>query len=223
MSLATIKDLVNDKLRSDALGSLVSVELIDRAVAQALLRFSSDEPQLLFADQTADGQTVLVPADWMDGVSRLDRVEYPVGESPERTVAAAITRPWGGAVRITLESALPTATPVRVHYTAPHLADASTVPEAREAAVACLAAAELCRQAATRAGHDRDATISAAATSQSSQSGDLARRARDWEAQYRTMLGLPDVDAKTTAKGASAVVTPASDGHRRARLASAGA
>ncbi|MFN3302793.1 MAG: hypothetical protein ACK44A_03635 [Roseateles sp.] len=224
MSLATIIQLVHDKLRSDALGDLVSTDLVSRVVAQALVHYSTDKPRELTADTTADGDQVPVPPEWVEGVSKLTAVEYPVGEAPMQTLAAAPARPWGGAVRIVLqERSLPTATPVRLHFTTTHASDASTVPAAHENAVACWAAAELCRQAATRAGHDRDATISAANTNQSSQSGDLARRAKDWLAQYRTELGLPDPDAKASGKPAGTVVTPAGDGHRRGRHTSLGA
>lgn len=224
MSLATIIQLVNDKLRSDALGDLVNTDLIDRTVAQALIVYSSDKPHVLTEDTVANGDTIAVPPTWMEGVSTLTTVEYPVGEVPLVALAAAAVRPWGGAVRIVLQdTSLPAATPVRLHYTASHLADGSTVPASDENAVACWAAAELCRQAATRYGHDGDATINAASTNHASRSGDLARRAKDWLAQYRTELGLPDPDAKSGGKAAGVVVTPAGDGHRRARHTSAGA
>ena len=97
---------------------------------------------------------------------------------------------------------------MRVHFTAPHVltVDECTVPTQHFNAVACWAAAELCRQLATQKGHERDATLSAANTTGASQSGDLARRARDWDLQYRQTLGLPDPDAVPGAAGSSAVV-----------------
>lgn len=223
MSLATLIQLVHDKIRSDALGDLVNTDLVSRVVAQALIAYSADKPHALTADTTADGDQVPVPPEWVQGVSALTAVEYPVGETPMATLAAEPVRPWGGAVRIVLQDrSLPTGTPVRLHFTTTHAMDASTVPAADENAVACWAAAELCRQAATRAGHDRDATISAANTSQGSQSGDLARRAKDWLAQYRTELGLPDPEAKAAGKAAGVVVAPEGDGHRRGRLTTRG-
>lgn len=221
MSLATIVQLVNDKIRSEALGSLVDTDRIDRVVAQALIAYSVDKPHELTEDTTAEGDQVPVPPAWVEGVSKLTAVEYPVGATPMQTLAAAPVRPGGGAVRVVLQDrSLPAGTPVRLHFTAAHLMDASTVPASDENAVACWAAAELCRQAATKAGHDRDATMTAMAAQQSSQSGDLARRAKDWLAQYRTELGLPDAEAKAAGKPAGVVVTPEGDGHRRARLTS---
>ena len=73
------------------------------------------------------------------------------------------------------------------------------------------------RQLATQLGHDRDATIGAMGQQQGSQSGDMARRAKEWLAVYRVALGLPDPDKKganTNGKPAGAVV---SWGARRVR------
>ncbi|TXI17631.1 MAG: hypothetical protein E6Q67_13025 [Roseateles sp.] len=223
MSLATIIELVQDKVRADALGSLVTDQLIQRTLAQALIVYSADKPREASAEELASGDTIMVPTDWVEGLSSLVAVEYPVGQAPMATVAASAVRPYGGAVRIQLQDrVLATDTPVRVHYLAPHAADGSTVPAEHHNAIACWVAAELCRQAATRAAHDRDATISAAATQQGSQSGDLARRARDWLTQYRTQLGLPDPEQSTPVKAAGVVVTPEGDGHRRGRIRSSG-
>jgi hypothetical protein len=111
-----------------------------------------------------------------------------------------------GDWRIVLASESLTDATVRVWFTAPHADDGSTVPAVHENAVACWAAAELCRQLATQKGHERDATIAAAQTNGSSQSGDLARRARDWDLQYRQALGLSDPAAETGPDAAGVVV-----------------
>jgi hypothetical protein len=74
-------------------------------------------------------------------------------------------------------------------------------------ALACWAAAELCRQLATQKGHERDATISAVSSNGQTQSSDLARRAKDWFAQYRIALGLPDPEAAAGGNAAGTVVS----------------
>ena len=66
------------------------------------------------------------------------------------------------------------------------------------------------------------APISAANVAQQSQSGELARRARDWLLQYRTALGLPDPEKASGGQAAGTVVQWDGDGHRRGRFSSLG-
>lgn len=216
MSLATITALVDDKLRSVALGDLAEPDVRDRAIEQALVQYGVDEPQDLVEEQTdVTGWILTLPADWVAARSRLQAVEYPLEQVPMATLEAAAYHEVSGW-KILLAEALSGAT-VRVHYTAPHATDGSTVPLHHENAVACWAAAELCRQWATQKGHERDATISAAATGQASQSGDLARRAKDWMAVYRDALGLPDPDKPGTAASGQAAGAVVSWGPQRVR------
>lgn len=216
MSLATITALVDDKLRSIALGDVGDVEARDRAIGQALVQYSADEPQDLVAEVAGvSGYFIDLPGDWVPVRSRLQAVEYPLDQVPMATLEATEMHQVDGW-RILLAEAVSNLT-VRLHYTAPHAPDASTVPAHHINAVACWAAAELCRQLATQLGHDRDATIGAMSQQQGSQSGDMARRAKEWLAVYRVALGLPDPDkasASTSGKPAGAVV---SWGARRVR------
>lgn len=216
MSLAAITALVDDKLRSVALGAEADVEARDRAIAQALAQYSEDEPQDLVADVAGvTGYFIDVPSGWVVVRSRLQAVEYPLDQLPMATLEAAELHQVSGW-RIVLAEPVTDLT-VRVHFTAPHAADGSTVPAHHINAVACWAAAELCRQLATRLGHDRDASIGAMGQQQGSQSGDMARRAKEWLAVYRVALGLPDPDkagASASGKPAGAVV---SWGARRVR------
>lgn len=210
MSLATITQLVTDKLRTAALGTGLAHPLgVQRAIDQAVLQYSADAPQLLQAVVTgANGDTLDVPDTWVDGESTLQAVEYPVGRAPRATLDALATQDAAGDWKLLLlVDSLVDAT-VRVWFTAPHVltTETCTVPARHENALACWAAAELCRQLATQKGHERDATIGAAMTNGASQSSDLARRARDWDLQYRQALGLPDPDAQPGGQGASATV-----------------
>lgn len=222
MSIATITQLVDDKLRSHALGDLAPADVRDRAVAQALLQYSADAPQQLYADMVVQGDTFVAPAGWVVDYSTLVAVEYPIGRQPMQTLRAGISMSLTNVQLIALlYDSLPMTT-VRVHYTAPHAADGSTVRAEHENAIACWAAAELCRQVATKTGFDRDASISAANVAQQSQSGELARRARDWLLQYRTALGLPDPEKASGGQAAGTVVQWDGDGHRRGRFSSLG-
>lgn len=225
MSLATITQLVDDKLRTLALGrELASPLVIGRAIDQAVLQYGLDAPQQLQVKvDGVNGATIPVPQGWVVGRSVLNALEFPVGRAPIATIDAATARDAAGDWQILLPvDSLVDAT-VRIHFSAPHQVNATecTVPAEHENAVACWAAAELCRQLATQKGHERDATISAANTNGASQSGDLARRARDWDLQYRQALGLPDPDKVLGAAG-STVVTTFERGRRRGRFSSRG-
>ena len=216
MSLAAITALVDDKLRSLALGDAADLDARDRAIEQALVQYSSDEPQDLVATAAnVTGYIVPLPEGWDAARSRLQAVEYPLDQMPMATLEAAAYRDTG-TWRILLADAVSNST-LRLHYTAPHAMDASTVPAHHINAVACWAAAELCRQTATRMGQDRDATIGAMASAQGSQSGDMARRAKDWLAVYRVALGLPDPDKPGAATGGQAAGAVVSWGARRKR------
>lgn len=219
MPLAQIVRLVDDKLRTVALGSGTDQGGRDRAIEQAVVQYSVDAPRRLVAEAVVNGDSMATPAGWVDGRSALSGVEWPLGRLPATMVAAAEAYD-GSAWSIVLAEPLVGAT-VRIHYTAPHeLTDsACTVPVEHENAVASWAAAELCRQLATQKGYDRDSTISAAAVNGQSQSGDLARRAKDWLAVYRNQLGLPDPDKVQGPRPAGAVVAFASD-RRRGRFTS---
>lgn len=219
MSLASILLLVKDKLRVQSLGDEASDDVVGRAVVQALLAYGVDVPRQLMDTVVATGSTLALPQGWVPGQSTLSQVEFPVGQMPMATLpAATVVQPGGQvAIRLLVDS-LPVDAVARIHFTAPHAADGSSIPAAHENAVACWAAAELCRQGATRAGHDRDATLQAASVATSSQSGDLARRAKDWATQYRVELGLPDPEARAGGVAAGTVANWGGDGHRRGRF-----
>lgn len=211
MSLAAITQLVRDKLRTAALGADMADQLVvERAIGLAVEQYSADAPQQLSALVTGfSGETIDLPSAWVLGRSVLDAVEYPVGQAPRAEIASAVVRSADEQWRVLLLNATLSGATLRVWFTAPHVVDADTctVPAQHLNAVACWAAAELCRQIATQKGHERDASLSAVAVQGSSQSGDLARRARDWFTQYRVALGIADPEADDGGKAAGTVVT----------------
>lgn len=198
MSLATLTQLVDDKLRSLRLGTAADAGARDRAIGQAVLQYGKDAPAELvdLVVGTANG-VIAVPAGWQAGLSSIDALEYPIGQTPMATIAAALQ--FNGTTHTILALDLAQGETARLHFTVPVTAD--TIPATHENAVACWAAAELCRQLATAAAHDRDASISAVAVMQQSTSGELARRAKEWLAVYRTTLGLPDPEKAGQAGG----------------------
>lgn len=206
MPLAEITQLVDDKLRSATLGRMADTAQRDRAIALALLQYSADAPlQQMLRLVNVNASSLAVPEGWAASWA-LDAVEAPVGQIPRATVDAAA---YFDGLAWSILLAQPLVAPVvLVHYSRPHTVTdaASTAPAMHENAIACWATAELCRQMATARGHERDATIGAAMQSGSSASADLARRARDWLAEYRAELGLPDPDKRGQA-AASAVAS----------------
>lgn len=167
-----------------------------------------------------------LPAGWVAGRSTLTAVEHPVGYAPMRVLDAQVLLSVAGdGYQVVLADEVFVSGLARIHFTAPHVVDGdgSTIPAEHENAVACWAAAELCRQLATQKGQERDGTIGAAVSSVSSQSSDMARRARDWFTEYRTTLGLPDPNAKTGPAGAGTQVSWRGDDRPRPRFYSQGA
>lgn len=211
MSLAAITQLVRDKLRAAALGSDMADQLVvERAIGLAADQYSADAPQVLGALVSGfSGEAIDLPTAWVLGRSVLEAVEYPVGRAPREEVPAAVARGADGTWRVLLLDQTLSGATLRVWFTAPHVLDADecTVPPQHLNAVACWAAAELCRQIATQKGHERDASLSAVAVQGGTQSGDLARRARDWFTQYRVALGIADPEADAGGKAAGTVVT----------------
>lgn len=222
MPLAHIISLVDDKLRTASLGDAADQAARDRAIKQAALQYGVDSPRALVEDVgPVSGGTVPLPSAWVVDRSQLEAVEHPIGSVPMVGVEAAMSFD-GSSWSILL--AEPLAAPlVRVHFTAPHvLTDTQcTIPAEHENAVASWAAAELCRQMATQKGHDREATIGAAAVNGQSASGDLARRAKDWLTVYRVALGLSDPDKVSGPRPTGTTVSFESD-RRRGRFNSLG-
>lgn len=222
MSLAAITTLVDDKLASAALGSGYDTGARNRAIAEALRQYGVDVPRQLAVEvEHVTGSTLPVPTGWVAGRSVLGAVEYPLDHVPPSLLDdSAVRQATGGAWLVYLRAQLSDAT-VRVHFSAPHAIDGSTVPDEHCNAVACWAAAELCRQMATRYASDVDATMGAAAVNNQSRSGDMARRAREWAQTYRATLGLPDPDKVTVGGAAGAVVSFGRD-RQRGRFSSLG-
>jgi len=67
-----------------------------------------------------------------------------------------------------------------------------TIADAYREAVASYAASVLCKQIATRYGHDRDASVNADSSNQDSRARNFAARARDYRAAYYVGIGKAD-------------------------------
>lgn len=192
VNLPDLRDLIDDLVRNPA--HQVTPAQRERAIELALVRYSADRPREVVEDVvTADGATVPLPAGWVAGESLLRIVECPVVTPPvplEADAWAMWRTPTGEVIGL-LQAATPGAT-ARLHYTAPHVVDAtsSTIPSPHREAVACYAASLLAEQIATAHASAQDSTIAADRVDQAHPAREWAARAKAYRNRYFATLGI---------------------------------
>lgn len=170
------------------------------AIGKAVKKYSADKPRPVVEDVAGDGgfdYLLTLLSYWSDGFSTVKTVEYPVDDSVETPGVleedswSIYLKPAGRYLRFL--DAKPAATEhFRVMYTAPHVCDdvQCTIPEADEAAVQALAAAEFCDMLATYYAQTGDSTIQADSVDHKSRSSEYAARARTYRKSYSDHLGI---------------------------------
>lgn len=191
--LAEFRDLVEDLVR-DAAQWVTPVQR-ERAIGLALSRYSLDRPRSLLADVLSPaGQALPVPPGWVEGESRLQSVEVPVGEIPPCMVPSSGWQIYRGPLgeEIRLDRSLLAGEPVRITFTAPHVVSdtESSVPAAHREAVACYAASLLAEQIATVHAGTSEPTIAADSVDHAHPAREWAKRARDYRNRYFAHLGI---------------------------------
>lgn len=182
------------------------------AIGQAVKIYSKHRPRIVIEDEAgaaAFDYAVTLLADWSDGFSLIQQVEYPVDdtdETPDILDEDAWTiyrKPAGDYLRF-LEDEPAADETFRVTYTALHTCTdaACTVKSIDEEAVQSLAAALYCEILSTWFAQNQDSSIQADSVDHTSKSRDFAARAKAFEKIYRKHLGLKDED---TVRPASAV------------------
>ncbi len=201
-----------------ALGSLVqgdyppgeSAKIL--AIGQAVKIYSRHRPRIVTEDEVgaaAFDYPLTALAEWSDGLSRIQQVEYPVDDTaPEaqtldKDAWTIYSKPAGDCLRF-LEDEPAADETFRVTYTALHTCTdtACTVKAIDEEAVQALAAALYCEILSTWFAQNQDSTIQADVVEHTSKSRDFAARAKAFEKIYRKHLGLKDDD---TVRPAAAV------------------
>lgn len=179
------------------------------AIRQALAQYSIDAPRSIVADLTGDGSTYDfdAPADYIDGESRIEAIEYPAGEQSPVYLNPArygIYR-TSAATKIRFVDLTPaTGETARVTFTAPHTldgldgADETTIPSRHDEAFVTLAAAQMMFLLAARFLHEQENTIGADTVDRRSKSEEASRQARALLSSYRTM-------ARVSARGPAAL------------------
>ena len=193
MSLSELQQQVNDLVRDR--DQVVSAGERDRAILAAVDAYTRDRPRSLVVDVVGDGtRRIDLPAGWVDGISQVDQVEYPIGSIPATFLdvsLVAIYRSPSGSL-IELPSAIPDGSSCRVQFTAPHVVTSAscTVPSSDRYSVAALAAAMVCEQLAAYYATESAPTIGADTVDHASKSQTFAARAKSYRSQYQVGLGI---------------------------------
>lgn len=205
--LSDYQTLVTDLVRDDA--ARITDEQRDSAIATAVTRYSADRPRRKAEDLTpVSGKLLALPAGWQADFSRLQSIEYPLGEVPPTLIEPDQWAMYLGtsAEQIALVSALPAGSTVRATYTIRHQVDdtTDTIPAEDRDAVARFAAANLCDQLAAFYANDSDSTIQADTAKSEPRSTAYGRRAKQYRDFYLHHLGL---DEKNTQPAGAVVAT----------------
>lgn len=218
MSLADIQSLVDDLVRDT--DQVISSTARDTALANALLRLSTDAPRRVVEDVAVDAQGNLpLPTAWLEGQSLLEQAEYPIGERPRAFIAPSFIEesvtPTGTV--LVLLSTIAAGQIVRLTYTALHVLDVGTdtVPLRHARALAALAASDLCGQLAAQYSNEGAPTIGADTVDHQSKSDRWRKRARDLDQEYQRIVGPAPSDRAKPASVEVAVTRPDSLGRRR--------
>lgn len=193
MPIADYQTLIDNKVRDDA--SVIDVAVRDQALASAVTRYSSDQPDEKVEDVvSAGGQYIDLPPGWQANFSVLNNIEFPIGDVPPNYLesgAYGIYNAPGGR-QVMVRSSLLADDTVRMSYTIEHIVDATydTPKSIHREAIASWAAALLCEQLASYYSNDGDNVIQADSVDHASKARDFAARARVLRKFYLDTLGV---------------------------------
>ena len=205
ITIAELQQLVAGHLQ-DTAGKLPSGDLT-AAIEEALVgRYSKDRPLVVVEDLTGDGATyewdLAAVSGWQNGFSQVVRIEYPQGERVPTYLEGdewmIYESPTGRFLRFTFVPA--NSKTARVHFTAWHAVDASSLPDADFYAVGALAAALAARRLAAIYAQTGDSSIGADTVNYRTKSQEYLALARRLEQDYENLLGT---DPERTAPAAS--------------------
>lgn len=218
MALADIQQLLSDFVPE--MDDYLKLDVRDRAIEQARLRYSGDVPRLL-VEQFVWPQTSVfgpVPAGWTDA-AQLVSVDVAGRSACEPALHFAVFKS-GDSWDLEGVHALVAGTAVVLTYTLPHQLDsvADTIPVAHRLPVAYYAAYLLCQQLATRFSSDRDSTVNVDMSRNETRATAYSRRAKEYRTAYFTGTGQVDpFNEKLAANGLTAAAGVASWPRRNPR------
>ncbi len=206
-TILTFETLFADRVRDS--GAKFTTAQIDRAIVEAVKRYSRVRPVEAVQDFAGDGATFdfALPIGWQQDSSTIRAVEYPAGQRPASLLEPAdweLYRSTTSVVKLRLKSLTPASgQTLRVTWTKPHVVDvtSSTIIAHDEEAVSNLAAAVGLRQLAAHYANTVDPTIQADSVNYRSKSSEYLKLADTLEGQYKQHLGIKDDTSEIVAGG----------------------
>ena len=204
-TIPEIQQLVAGHIQ-DAAGKLSTDEL-KAAIEEALGgRYSKDRPRKEVSDLPGTGAQyewdLATVAGWQDGFSQIVAIEYPQGQRPpallENDDWEIYDSPTARSLRFRF--ALASGKVARVTFTAPHAADASSMPEADFYAIGALAASLAARKLAAVYTQIGDSSLSADTVNYRTKSQEYMALGKRLEQDYANLLGT---DPERSAPAAS--------------------
>jgi len=201
MLIALVQGMVKDTA-----ARLTDPDDYNASIQEGLKAYSKVRPRQIVADLAADGSHDLpLPADWCDGLSIIESIEYPVGNVPETLLDSGAFRlyaaPEGVKIRLTDKPLLGAS--VRLLYTALHTEE--TVPAGDIEAVANKAAAACCRKIAAGYGQSSEPLIQADSVQYGDKVDSYRRLASSFDDEFNKQLGL---GSDTPVKGSMTTAQP---------------
>jgi hypothetical protein len=198
--LSDYQTAVDSLLQQVTSGGQIGDRDRDAAIAAAVLQYSGDKPLVWIADVRAAAPSLLPrPPGWVEGLSSVESLEYPIGDDPPQFLRAAeISDYRTPASYFSRVPNLPAGAVVRVNYTVRHqlTGPLDSIPLDDREAVVCLATAGCLDKLANASAGDTDPTVAAGAVQQVTRSQAYAARAREMRRQYFALLGInPDKPA----------------------------
>lgn len=198
MPYADFQTLVTAFLRDDE--ARISVADRDSAIDRAVIRYSTDRPQMKVVDVVAAGGNVLaLPNTWEVNFSELISVEYPIDQHPASYLERdryRLYRKTDGTDELRFDDALPVGT-VRLAFTIKHQLVAGgggqdTIPVIDRDAVCKWAAADLNDQLASLYSNSQDSTIQADGVQYQNKARERRTQAATYRKQYLDYFGVDD-------------------------------
>jgi len=171
---------------------------LEKCLQDALLRYSRLSPRLAVSEYTGDGSTYdfALPADWVEGFSRIVAIEYPAGEQTPQYLDPRLydlyLDPTAGTVLRFLAYAPAEAKRFRLFYTKPHEIDATTdttSPEDFEA-ICFLTASIVCLNLAGKYSGFYEPTLEADLIRYRTKADDYRSLAAEFEALFQSHFGM---------------------------------
>lgn len=177
---------------------------MDRAISRAMNTHSRHKPQMVAEDIAgADTHEYVLTgtlADWEDGFSKINRIEYPVDDDDEdkdylEESDWAIYKKTDDKYYLHFLSDTPaTGETIRVWYTARHTCTnaACTVEAPDEEPAMSLAAAYFCRIIAAKYAQSQDSTILADNVDHASKRREFEAQAKSYMQEYYDHMGIKE-------------------------------